>query len=252
MAHGTWNPPVLCDDPDRTVRCGPGVAPGTILVAKRHGESRHHPGLSASAPCYNDKQCYQLAGLLPPPSLVDKERQSEPAVAWILARRFPDPPRARAAYEAARDLLLDEDLDASVFRMTLSGVSFVAVVGIAPPREDATQRMEDALAAGEPAELPEEILQHLRERRHAFKGLPIEYLERRSQEAITCLECKRNNVLYYEDVPAARGILRREGEKVIVDGLIRDIDFESPDNPRFFCTDCGHEWPVGDTRIEFQ
>jgi hypothetical protein len=183
---------------------------------------------------------------------MDKERQREPAAAWVLARRFPDPPRARAAYEGARDLLLNEDLDASVYHMTLSGVSYVAVVGKDPLRADANQKMTDALAAGEPTELPEEVLQHLRTRRDAFKGLPLEYLERRRQEAIPCPECRRNNVLYYEDVAAARAIFRREGETVIVDGLIRDIDFESGINPRFFCCDCGHEWPVGDTPIEFQ
>lgn len=112
--------------------------------------------------------------------------------------------------------------------------------------------MEDILAAGDQAELPQEVLQHLGERRDAFKGLRLEYLERRRLEAMACLACQRNNVLYFEDVPAIRDVLRREGKKVVVDGLVQDIDFESPSKPRFFCPDCGEEWPVGGTRIEFQ
>lgn len=64
---------------------------------------------------------------------MDKERGPEPTPSWVLARQFRDATQARTAYEQARDLLLSEDLDASVFRITLSGASFVAVIGKDPP-----------------------------------------------------------------------------------------------------------------------
>ena len=111
-----------------------------------------------------------------------KERASEPA-GWALARRFSDEEQALRAYEAARDLLLSDDLDASVFRFSLSGVSFVAVLGSRPLERNAAEQVESILSEGHGAELPREVLEHLRERRRAFKGLRIDYLERRGRMA---------------------------------------------------------------------
>jgi hypothetical protein len=109
-----------------------------------------------------------------------KERAGEPA-GWVLTSRFPDEKQALKAYETARDLLLSDDLDASVFRFTVSGVSFVAVLGNPPLKREAAEKVESALRAGQPAELPPGVLDHLRERRRAFKGLRIDYLERRGR-----------------------------------------------------------------------
>jgi hypothetical protein len=109
-----------------------------------------------------------------------KERAGEPA-GWVLTSRFPDEKRALKAYETARDLLLSDDLDASVFRFTLSGVSFVAVLGAPPLKREAVEMVESALSAGERAEVPPGVLEHLRERRRAFKGLRVDYLERRGR-----------------------------------------------------------------------
>lgn len=107
-----------------------------------------------------------------------KERASEP-VGWILASRFPNEEQSLRAYETARDLLLTDDLDASVFRFTLSGTRFVAVVGAAPLEREAAEKVEHALGDGQAAKLPQDVTDHLRSRRRAFKGLRIDYLERR-------------------------------------------------------------------------
>jgi hypothetical protein len=109
-----------------------------------------------------------------------KERAPDPE-AWVMARRFPDPVRALKSYEAARELLLKEDLDASAFRFFLRGENYVAVIGEAPLPPGATQKVDAAMRSGEEAgRLPAWVLEHLRDRRRGFKGLGVEFLERRT------------------------------------------------------------------------
>ncbi len=58
---------------------------------------------------------------------MSKERPKEPS-GWFTARRYSDARNALDAYESARNrLLIQDELDASVLRFTLNGVSYVAV-----------------------------------------------------------------------------------------------------------------------------
>ncbi len=107
------------------------------------------------------------------------ERETEPAH-WFLARRFAHATGARRAYEAARDLILADDLAASVFRYTLAGVSFVAAIGEPPLARDSLGKLEQLLRAGEAAEVPPQVLQHLRDRRRRVSVMRIDFFERRS------------------------------------------------------------------------
>jgi hypothetical protein len=94
----------------------------------------------------------------------------------------PDEAEARKAWERARDLLLIEDLDASVLRFTLGGRSHVALLGELPLPGCAGERMKRVLEEGsEPAVLPAAVEDRLRLRRREFKGLGFDYLERRTE-----------------------------------------------------------------------
>lgn len=104
-----------------------------------------------------------------------------PPATWLLVRQYPDARAALNAYEAARDLLLDHGLDASVLRMTLNGLSFVTVLGEEPLDGQASARMAFALGAGVEATLPEEVAGELRRRRRAFKRTGAEFMERRTR-----------------------------------------------------------------------
>ncbi len=110
------------------------------------------------------------------------ERACEPA-GWSNVRRFADERVALAAYEGVRDLLLSDDADASVFRFTLSGDSFIALVAETAPDEQSLSKFEDVLCLGEQAEAPPPVIEHLRERRRRFKDLGIDYLERRGRRS---------------------------------------------------------------------
>ncbi len=109
----------------------------------------------------------------------ERERKRQPD-SWLLARRYTDATKALGAYEAARDLLLTEDLDASVLRVTVNGTSFVTVLGEALLDEESSEHLERALGGATEAELPEEVKRLLRERRRAFKETGFGFMERRS------------------------------------------------------------------------
>jgi hypothetical protein len=109
----------------------------------------------------------------------ERERERQPD-SWLVARRYPDARKALVAYEAARDLLLTDDLDASVLRVTVNGTSFVTVLGETALNEPTTERLERALGEATTAELPEDVKRLLRERRRAFKETGFGFMERRS------------------------------------------------------------------------
>ncbi len=110
------------------------------------------------------------------------ERAPErPPDSWLLVRRYADARTAVNAYEAARDLLVDHELDASVLRMTVNGLSFVTVLGEEPLDGEASARMAVALGPGVEATLPEEVASEARRRRRAFKRTGAEFMERRTR-----------------------------------------------------------------------
>ena len=111
---------------------------------------------------------------------MNKEREQEPSI-WLVARKFPDVPSALKAYEAARDLLLEARIDASVLRFTLGGASHLAILGEVPMPATAAEKMRTVMEQGsQPTDLPDAVAAHLRLRRRDFKNLRLNYLERRT------------------------------------------------------------------------
>jgi hypothetical protein len=108
-----------------------------------------------------------------------KERPAEPED-WRLTMEFSTVTDALRAYEEARDLLLKDDLDASVFRFQFKGASFVAIVGETPLAGEDLEHVKEALDAGRPGAVPPAVADHLRERRRRFKATKLEFLERRT------------------------------------------------------------------------
>ena len=111
---------------------------------------------------------------------MSQERAWEPT-SWLIARRFPDVASALKAWEAARDLLLTQDLDASVLRFSLNGESHIALLGELPLPVVADQKMQAVMEENsEAAVLPDTVTAALRTRRKEFKTLGFDYLERRT------------------------------------------------------------------------
>jgi hypothetical protein len=116
-----------------------------------------------------------------PRRFLNKERAPEPQ-GWLVARRYPDEASALRAFELTRDLILHEEVDASVLRFILDGISHVALMGEVPLSPDHTARIGAILEPrSEPTELPEEITERLRARRERFRGTGLDYLERRTR-----------------------------------------------------------------------
>lgn len=110
-----------------------------------------------------------------------KEHAPEPA-GWLLVRRYPDESTALAVYDGVYGLLFTEDLDASVFRLSLNGLFHVAMIGEQPLASDDEHAVNAIFAtAGEPAELPAIAIDELRERRRAFKATGAGFFERRTR-----------------------------------------------------------------------
>ena len=56
------------------------------------------------------------------------ERNHTEGPSWVMACRYPDMDSAGVAYSGARDVVFDNDIDASVYRLQLDGVPHVIVV----------------------------------------------------------------------------------------------------------------------------
>lgn len=96
-----------------------------------------------------------------------------------IAFRFADFVDAGKAYEAARDLIFGEELNASVYRVVLNGVTHVVVIG-----EDVMYpRLQRALPAireeGELTDVPDGVVLALALRRAQVSGPDVKF-ERRS------------------------------------------------------------------------
>lgn len=91
--------------------------------------------------------------------------EQEPAP-YYRAARFPGERPAGRAYVAAQDALFQypEPVDLSTYRFQLNRVYHVAVLG-QPPPDELDRTLAAILAAGEPVELPAEVLKLLSERR---------------------------------------------------------------------------------------
>lgn len=109
-----------------------------------------------------------------------REREPRPT-SWAEVRRYAGADEALVTYEAARDLILQDELEASAFRVTVDGVSFVTVLGEQPPPTQSLAKMRELLAQGSEAELPPPVLDELRRRRQAFRTTGAEFMERRTR-----------------------------------------------------------------------
>jgi hypothetical protein len=113
--------------------------------------------------------------------LMTKERPAE-SDRWIFASQFPSAEDALRCYEQARDLILVDDLAASVFRFTVRDTSYVAVLGDRPLSGVDFRNIAEVLSSGEPTGVPEQISDHLRQRRQRFEELRVDFLERRRRD----------------------------------------------------------------------
>lgn len=89
--------------------------------------------------------------------------EDEPPSAYIQIARFAHETIAGLAFTQAQKLLFDNPCELSAYRLLFSRVWHVAVVGQQPP-EDLHQQLERILSTGEPASLPDELIQLLQER----------------------------------------------------------------------------------------
>lgn len=93
------------------------------------------------------------------------QQENEPQHDYYQSSRFAQEHEALDTYEQLQALLLDSpDVDLSTYRFLFNQVSFVAVLGQQPPDEIDAQVI-GLLAAGETAELPDNVLKVLRDRR---------------------------------------------------------------------------------------
>lgn len=78
--------------------------------------------------------------------------------------RFSGGQTAGRAYFQAQETILEADCDLSVYRLLLTRVWHVAIVGQATP-EDLERRLRVILVTGEPVTLPSDVPKMLQERR---------------------------------------------------------------------------------------
>ncbi len=83
---------------------------------------------------------------------------------YFLAAKFPNERAAGRVYFQIQKLIDSPDADLSAYRLQLQGVWHVAVVGDAPGSELA-EELAKWMSNGEPAELPSDALDFLRQRR---------------------------------------------------------------------------------------
>ena len=102
-----------------------------------------------------------------PGGLPEQPHHKEPEpVPYHRTARFAGEHPAGEAYVAVQRVIYEapQPTDISAYRLQLNGLWHVAALGILPPAP-VLQAIEDALAAGTPAELPPEVWQTLAERR---------------------------------------------------------------------------------------
>jgi hypothetical protein len=107
---------------------------------------------------------------------MSKEGEPQPH-GWYIAKRYDNPDDALAAYQRSRDLLFEQDLDATTFRIFLNEQTFVTLIGDEPLGAGARVSLDEALAQGIAAELPADIVDTLRARRQDVVRAGFGYVE---------------------------------------------------------------------------
>lgn len=102
---------------------------------------------------------------------LQRQSDSEPQGYLRVARFSHEQPAGRTYFRIQQALFrTGHDNDVSAFRFRLNQVWHVAVLGDPPPTPLA-KRLEALLSAGEPATLPEQILDSLKQRRAQVQGI---------------------------------------------------------------------------------
>jgi len=117
------------------------------------------------------------------------ERQTPPSTSepYFRVARFDRERDARRAYDRSQDLIFREPCELSAYRLQVLQVWHVAVVGEAPS-EDLNRRIEQILARGEPAVLPEPIIEALLQRSAQIRS-EAEWTERHYRPGRSLPEC---------------------------------------------------------------
>lgn len=98
---------------------------------------------------------------------------------WLLANRYSDMKTAGEAFQRARDIIFGDDIDASAYRVQISGIPHVVALGEGPLPPELLRRFEVACERGEPVELPPNARAVLVRRRLEGR-IPGAFWERRS------------------------------------------------------------------------
>ena len=98
--------------------------------------------------------------------------------AWVLAYRYPTMDSAKHGWEAVRDMIFLDDMDASVYRSKINGYAHVVIVGNQCLTSGLQDRFAGACRGASSALLPQMIAAYLVERRRQ-SAIPGTFWERR-------------------------------------------------------------------------
>jgi hypothetical protein len=97
---------------------------------------------------------------------------------WVIAYRFATMEAAKQGWEAVRNIILAEDLDASAYRSKINGQAHVVIIGDEPMTSPLQDRFGSACKNGLAALIPQMIAAYLVERRR-LSAIPGMFWERR-------------------------------------------------------------------------
>ena len=86
---------------------------------------------------------------------------------WLIAYRFSDMDIAGRAYKRARDVVFGRDIDASVYRVQISGVPHLIAIGDGSISKELQERFESTCNKGKITEVSQEVTKALTDRRKA-------------------------------------------------------------------------------------
>jgi hypothetical protein len=100
----------------------------------------------------------------------EPSREVQPQSPYVRAARFVTDEPALAAYTEAQEIIFSAECDLSAYRIRYLNVPHVVVLGQTPPAEIG-ERIDRLLTTGEPANLPQDIVKTLAQRRVLAKRL---------------------------------------------------------------------------------
>jgi hypothetical protein len=95
---------------------------------------------------------------------------------WVLSSQFEEMETAGRAYEQLRNVVVGRNIDASVYRVQLTGVPYIILLSEGALPHWLRKTYKEACAKGQSVEMPEDVKSTLRQRRIAGK-LPGSFWE---------------------------------------------------------------------------